>query len=511
MRIFFYKRIGRFSLLSFFIIPVFLIAACVSTSVYTVSRACREMDSLLENGEIPSDDFPAEGMNQRTLSLFLENYTDSQLLAAAYLLQDRGESDKAVFLLNQVPLASTALSVMAGELLLNCLREREDWGRIAAYSSQRLSLKASGPDRETLIRSLTEAVWKGQLDSGEYEKYYKNSLSGWAVPLRAEKGILDRSDYIRFLLTEDLAQINEIIQDQPGIIPDRESPADLTDRILTTRSLIKESRYGEAETLIRDLWAELSSLPSLPSGFLEDLKRALTRSTEEDYWIPVIEEWKRGQPEDFSRTFFMAALYEGDGQWKRAFDLYNTAAGLGSSFQKRRAQWYQLRLLVRRDPENVPDFLIQNAPFWGDTDYFDDLMDEYYSLLVRSRSWRGLKAALKALEGTTLSGPIDQGQFLLNEAVVLGLTEFSGDLLTAGQPSGISNDYYALLQDASPWPAGGTGLSAETGLPPEEDAVAEVYRILHQAGLSGAVSFPLEPPGGYPGFLYGRRALCLPL
>ncbi len=484
MRIFFYKRIGRFSLLSFFIIPVLLIAACVSSSVYTVSRACRDMDSLLENGIIPSEDFLSGGMNPRTLSLFLENYSDTQLLAAGYLLQNRRELDKAVFLLDQIPLSSSPLSAMAGDLLLECLREREEWGRIAACSSERLSLETDGRYADSLISSLTEAVWKGHLDSGEYSGFYENSLSGWSVPLRAEKGILDYTDYIRFLLTEDPVLIDEIIQNRPGLFPGREDPADPTHRILTTRSLIKEVRYGDAEALIRDLWDDFSSLSSLPSAFLEDFKRVITGSGEEDYWIPVIEEWKKGQPDDFSRSFLLAALCEGDRQWKRAFDLYNTAAESGLSFQRRRAQWYQLRLLIRQDPENVPDFLFQNAESWGNTDYFDDLMDEYYSLLVRSRSWRGLKDTLKALEGASLSGPVVQGQFLLNEAAVLGLTELPGDIFTAGESSEMSNDYYALLQDASSWPVGSsvTGLTADIGLSPREAAVAEVYRILHQAG-----------------------------
>ncbi|OQY35632.1 MAG: hypothetical protein B6241_00115 [Spirochaetaceae bacterium 4572_59] len=484
------NRLSRKRLIFSVIIPFTLLLGCTVSfafSAYQLGEALSVMDSLFMNGKSSSSDIRLLlKLNKKDQSLFFENYSSSELLGGALLLKELGEAEGVEFLLLHLPEDESSVFLMAREELLHMWSDQNEWEKVASYCYGRLQ---DGIQDRYLEDSFFHALWIGNLDRNKYPFNSNASTSPWSLPLKAEESTLDRWEYLSFLLKEDLTLIDEVLHSWDSPFKDDA----IGKKIIMARTLNEQGESGEGETLFRELWiSELGSLSSLPSSFLMELREIIGRSGRQEKWISLMKDWAFLESGTFSAAFLAAAVYEGSGQWKKAEAFYANAGLLANTgAEKKRADWYQLRLLVRRNPEKVSTYLKEHAVSWGETDYFDDLLDEYYSLLVRGRSWQKLEVLVSVLLETSLSASLIQGLFLLDSAVQQNLIErpafLTENLLTNRLESGYP-DFYTLLEEPGSWPlinkvGNSPGLKVENPiLNSEEAAVENVYRILIGAG-----------------------------
>ena len=146
---------------------------------------------------------------------------------------------------------------------------------------------------------------------------------------------------------------------------------------------------------------------------------------------------------------------------------------------RRRYLWYSLRLVIRESPSRlIPRLEAAGTPGNGDG-YFDDIFDDYISVLVRGRRWSELAALIPVLKKAGLEETASQGLFLLMR-VPEGAYETSEELTRCFEDFNPDpRSYYSLRSYPSLWPAVG-GEAVPTGISPERD---EFYSLLIGAGF----------------------------
>jgi hypothetical protein len=210
-----------------------------------------------------------------------------------------------------------------------------------------------------------------------------------------------------------------------------------------------------AEDLLKEQWLDYSLNPELTpqDGFFSRIRTVVLRTNTSDFWIEALLGWSGLSDSGFDAAFLLASCYESVGSWEDALFWYEQAGSRGNHWKEtRRSQWYRMRLIIRNSPERLPNLLLTLGTVRNEDAYFDDILDDYFSVLVRRRGWTELAQLLPLLNKAGLSGPASQGMFLLNRAgkegsLFWGDSEFSTDDLVL-DPKG----YYALRVFPESWP-----------------------------------------------------------
>lgn len=468
------------------LIPLFLFftllcagAVPVAFSIQQMNGAEAAVERLLEQGILPAEDSALlTGLSSREQSRLFRRYDEAELMAAGLLLEENPQG--AELFLGALAKKDSPLGAWAEEELLRRWAEQSLWRQIAAYAARR---EEEGRSSSRTANRFWQALRMGDLSLADYPAPPPPQKSPWSRPNLDRRGLLSREDYILFLLSTPWELLQEILQSwEPSYGKDPGAAA-----ILRGRALLAERRYGEAEALFRELWEEeFAPLPGLPGGFLSDLGSLIRRTERGRGWTPLLEEWDSPDREHYRGAFFLGAVYEGAGDSRRAGAYYGKAAELAHhSPERRRGRWYQLRQLIRSAPAEVPAFLGEHAPRWEETDYFDDLLDEYYSLTIRSGAWEDLRAAVAVLAESKLCDAAMQGIVLVERAVADGR-------LRRGIDPGLKDricrasrlSYYSLVDAPSDWPFGPPAAEDSPLMPltEEEKPIEDVYKILLRAG-----------------------------
>jgi tetratricopeptide (TPR) repeat protein len=244
---------------------------------------------------------------------------------------------------------------------------------------------------------------------------------------------------------------------------------------------VRRGDYKGAEALYREFWLRRRGELSGELLYSYSLRRAVARSRRTGEWIDLLESHIQETQEEpgAGEAFFMAWCLEQEDRFDEALTWYERAELRASSGDaRRRYLWYSLRLVIREFPSRlIPRLERSGRPGNGDG-YFDDIFDDYFSVLVRRRRWAEMAALIPALQKAGLEEVASQGLFLLMR-VPDGAYEADEELLRSFEDfSPDPRTYYSLRSYPSLWPR----IDAEpavTGSVPESD---EFYTILTAAG-----------------------------
>ena len=368
MAIFYYQKKSEFFPVYLSLILSLLLAlggtAAFFNSVLNLKRASMAVDSLLQGGILDSEEIHfLENLKGKTETLLFRHYREPEIMAAALLLHDQKEDDLAGFFLLHMDRRDTALSLMGRNLLLEICFDRQDWISAAEYSAHRI---LSGEKDPQLLSYYFKAVWMGGLSLSP--GISPDISISWSIPFLYKQGRLSRQQYYRYLLEEDLLLINEIQSRWSSSYDTDRGAAD----ILNLRMLLDQKEYPQAEPLLNDIWTEsLGQMPGLPENFLLEMRTVILRSGRDSSWLKTLEDSLQSKSAGFAGAFLMASLYEEAGKTDAALSSYRMARSLaGGRSEGLRAQWYELRLLIREDREEVPGFLKNVIASWGSSDYF---------------------------------------------------------------------------------------------------------------------------------------------
>ena len=478
------KQDGKKALfLSFSVLLLILIYTTVSLlfSVVQTGRAGKVLKTVLAGRTLSRREAVILGKPDPGIFDWIGKvYSDSEITAAALLLADQGYENLAEGLYSLAGAGDTPSARMSRSLLTNALTSREKWADLASFSAGRIREGESDP---SVLTSFYKAVYSGDLVPSEFGLPVKEA-GVWSCPVLERQGTLDRSFLIKSLLSASFTDIQNLFYSWDS--PVLEDPG--VRQVFRYRTLMEQQEYASARDVLDELWVnELEGAGLLPEEFLLALIPLFRRGERADTWLARLTE--KGRDRDSSAAAFLTgSLAEREAQWERALMSYRNAAILADSDEEiRRSQWYELRLLIRQESsDSVLAFLRERVDAWDESDYFDDLLDEFYTLLIRSRQWKKLDETVSFLLDTRLRTPVAQGLYLLNQAVEARFLEkpdyLSGEILKEG----LSRDplgYYALLGSPGEWPFKITGQdSFSRESVKQEEGPDKVYKLLLQAG-----------------------------
>ena len=279
-----------------------------------------------------------------------------------------------------------------------------------------------------LFRSLSEE---------ELQEYEKN----WS-PYRREA--------VSFLLKWngfDTSSNNDSRNENQTQLSQRTDPSEDADQA------VLEGRYSDAEELYRAIWIGLREEGFGGQFYSYNLRKAVARTHKAAEWIVLLESVIGSGTSRPGEAFFMAWCLEQEKRYTEALKWYESAGQMASSGDvRRRYLWYSLRLILREFPSQlIPRLEEAGKPGNGDG-YFDDIFDDYFSILVSRRRWAEMAALIPVLQNAGLEGPATQGLFLLmrvseekytaGEELLRCFEDFSPDPRT----------YFALRSYPSLWP-----------------------------------------------------------
>ncbi|MDA3959120.1 lytic transglycosylase domain-containing protein [Oceanispirochaeta sp.] len=222
--------------------------------------------------------------------------------------------------------------------------------------------------------------------------------------------------------------------------------------IAEAEALVNQDDPEAAEKLLREYWLlHYESSENLPEPEIFDQTRTVILKTNTaDFWIEFLSGWSGFLSSGFESAFLLASCYEKTASWEDALFWYDQAGLRSDHWQKlRRTRWYRMRILIRQFPERLPDFL-DSVGVLRDDNYFDDILDEFFSVLVRQRRWKEFARILPYLQKAGLTGPASQGLFLLDCGREDGFVTFEDPLLDHFSPD--PKGYYALRSSPETWP-----------------------------------------------------------
>ncbi|MDC7232424.1 MAG: lytic transglycosylase domain-containing protein [Spirochaetales bacterium] len=240
--------------------------------------------------------------------------------------------------------------------------------------------------------------------------------------------------------------------------------------------------YEASEKAYREYWFnQVHNSETLPPPvLLGNIRNTVVRSSEASTWISILNDWKGFSRSGFGGSFFLASCYETASRPEEAVYWYEQSAIRSGNLEEiRRAQWYVIRLLSRERPDRLPAFLYGSGRLRNEGAYFDDVIDEYYSTLVRSRRWKELQELVPALEAAGLKEAAVQGQFLLTKAVESGYARRDEHSYAYSMDEADPRGYIALRTFPDQWPLREQNPGSADSYPSDND---EFYRVLMSAG-----------------------------
>jgi len=250
--------------------------------------------------------------------------------------------------------------------------------------------------------------------------------------------------------------------------------------------LMESGSYEDAEARMLEVFESGSSEDRsvLGNDYFLLLRDVVMKTHSYDSWIGRV----LGIEKDscFGRSFFLATCYEKLEQSDEALIWYQKAGEVSGDWESlRRSQWYILRLMTREYPKLLAGFFDSSGVLRNDGAYFDDVLDDLFSILIRQRRWSELAALLPHIQKAGLTEAASQGLYLLEKGREEGYVTFSGALTSESltddpdfspDPKG----YYALRSRPESWPLIKSG--TRPLCPPHADSMDEVYQYLIKAG-----------------------------
>ena len=458
-----------------------LITGAFLFSSSRLKRVQNVLDRTLSGASVTTREIMGLGrVSKKSFETVFSEYERPELLAASLLLENQGYSNFADFLLSQVSDVADPLGGMARSILVESLEKKKKWQELSEFSSVFVSNEEDG--QEWLNRALM-AVYRSQ---GAADNFFQTVDADvlWAVPFLEDSGDLSKEKLVTILLSASAGEIYDFLNIWKSPLKEDQDIQNL----LILKNAMEQREYDRAEPLMRELWQNVfSDLESLPESFLLSLRDMLKQSRYASSWLKVFEQ-NQQRNLSYGDAFLLGSLRESTGDIQGALASYRAARDSGASFEKtRRAQWYEMRLIVRNSPQSIPSFLADNARKWGSTSYFDDLIDEYFTYLVGRKDWTHLAETVEILGNTDLRQPVAQGAFLLNQAVVDGRISrpsFFTDSLFRESLERDRLGYYSLVTFPGVWPIfeEEQDSSFSIGLEADEKAIEKVYRIILEAG-----------------------------
>lgn len=240
--------------------------------------------------------------------------------------------------------------------------------------------------------------------------------------------------------------------------------------LLMARENFLNREYKASEKAFREFWfTNIHNSKIIPaSSLLLEIRNSVVKSNEASVWIDFLSEWKGFAASGFGGSFFLASCYENTAANDEALYWYEQSISRSDNWEEiRRSQWYIMRLLSRQYSNRLPSYLVEAGTLRNDGGYFDDVLDEYYSTLVRYRRWQDLLQLIPAVIEAGLTESASQGYFLLQKAQGAGY--LASDSLTA------------LSQIYSPDPRGYFSLRSAPEQWPELSGNSEVHRASQTA------------------------------
>jgi len=249
----------------------------------------------------------------------------------------------------------------------------------------------------------------------------------------------------------------------------------------TVYDLMEAGSNQEAEALLLEQFE--SGFSGFTAGERDDfflvLRDVVMKTGSADEWVGRLEPLE--DESGFGYFFFLAGCSEKLKKWDVALRQYMKAGENSSDWEElRRSQWYTLRLMVREFPGLLTGFFDSSGILRNDGAYFDDVLDELFSILIRQRRWTELAALLPQIRKAGLTEAASQGLFLLEKGREEGYVTFSEPLTEASGFIPDPKGYYALRSRPESWPLM-EGESDSVTVPGVDD-MDEVYRILIDAG-----------------------------
>ncbi len=247
--------------------------------------------------------------------------------------------------------------------------------------------------------------------------------------------------------------------------------------------------YRKAERLYRRHWIESREQGIYTGEQLLYIRKAAIHSGRAKLWIPLLENWNNLGSSGFEGPFFLASCFEETGSPAKADSWYVLARKGSEDTRKiRRAQWYRMRLFLKNPEKNFISFLKEESPFDNQGGYFDDLLDDYFSRLVRQKRWEKMETLVQPLLKSGLKPPFYQLIFLLERAP----SSFKPSKTTQsyfGLHSDDPRSYFTLRSAPRLWPMGLTensrtltGQKGTSKALPGQKERDEFYTILLEAG-----------------------------
>ncbi len=466
---------------SLIIVVSSLVTGALLFSSSRIKRVQIVLDKTLAGSSVSTREIMGLGrVSPKAFETVFTAYRRSELLAASLLLENQGYSGFADFLLQQVSDGTDPLGDMARTLLAESLKRKKKWQDLSEFSSAFIGPDENG--RVWLNRTLMAAYRShGRADAISHPE---EADVLWAIPFLEETGDLTKERMVRILLSAGAGDLYDFFSLWKSPLKE---DADVQN-ILHLKNALEQREYDRAEPLLKTLWQDtLAAAGPLPESFLLSLRDMLRLDRFASSWLRIFETADLLN-QGYGGAFLIGSLQESSGDHQGALSSYRTARETGGSFEKvRRALWYEMRLLVRNSPDEIPPFLAENAPDWGDSSYFDDLLDEYFTYLVRRKDWVHLAETVEILGGTELKQPTSQGAFLLNQAVKDGRLRRPDFFSSSFYTESLERDplgYYYLVSSPGVWPLfeEREDSAAAAGLDPDEEAVEQVYRIVLEAG-----------------------------
>lgn len=162
-----------------------------------------------------------------------------------------------------------------------------------------------------------------------------------------------------------------------------------TDRLyILGMSSYSRGENGESGEFFSKLKLNASILDQYPV-VIYNLRKALQASGQAYTWARTFSAVSKslGEKASFVSSFVSARLYlynkdyvNGDIMLHQAIDLATT------DFEEDRAWWYLMNLYGNNLP-HLTGLIEESAPLWSDPDYFNDILEEYLSLVVSRGQW----------------------------------------------------------------------------------------------------------------------------
>jgi len=260
------------------------------------------------------------------------------------------------------------------------LSEQEQWDRLSQILQFYYNEIESDPD---VYIYMIEALFHSE-KYGKIIEYSQNDFSGYytVLSLIETEHHLWKTSLIEFIFNRATA---EQIEHLYGKLQTKNLFFELDESIrlhILAFSSYVNGDFAEAGEYFKEVLIDFRLINQYPAFFYK-LQDPLIKSGQAERWASTFQSEKSS----FASTFVAGRLFlylndfaNGDRSFRQAIELAET------DFEKDRARWYLMNL-YKNNLYFFAGLIEEFAPFWKDPAYFDDILDDYLSLLVSKGEW----------------------------------------------------------------------------------------------------------------------------